>query len=46
MKKRTTRLEFRFLTPSIVRENNVKIYKRLKATNPEKAEKFKEKYLA
>jgi hypothetical protein len=46
MKKRISRLEFRFITPSIVRENNVKIYKRLKSTDPKKAEKFKEKFLS
>ena len=46
MKKRISRLEFRFLTPSIVRENNVKIYKRLLSTDPVKAQKFKETYLA
>jgi len=45
MKKRITRLEFRFATPSVVLENQLKIYKKLLAADPVKAEKFKEKFL-
>ena len=45
MKKRTTRLEFRFVTPTVVKENQKKLYKKLLATDPVKAEKFKETFL-
>jgi hypothetical protein len=44
--KRSWRADFSSKTPKIVRENNLRIYKNLKKTDPIKAENFRQKYLS
>jgi hypothetical protein len=44
--KRDWRANFSAKTAEIVRENNLRIYKNLKKTDPEKAKLFLKKYLS